>query len=437
MEDYPLYEIKIDTDSKDLGVFCISVVDSPAIEKNFIMFSKDGEKVKIQYKSDDIKQIVTGPILIPDKQILRKTDDDLYYNVVMSSDTIKQILIKYTKEHQNLNSNFQHAETDKITDIVFFENWIISSETQDKAFHLGFKDLPVGTWMSSMYVADLETYNKIKEGNFNGFSIEGNFQKKLMKMSNIYKNETDKDMIKNELKNIFNKLILLYEKEEIKFEDLKLEDGTVIRIDEDGTVRYVETLEVLPDGEYKLNPETPESDPVILTIKDGKKIENVVAKVEDTKTKFEISVTLEDGTPIFIDDFDVAFKEDGTVLADGEYTLSDKTILKIEGGIVISKSEPAKEEPAKEEPAKLSKVKEELELNLSKITNELKLKNESEKTLLSKVESLEKEILELKKKPIVEHTPKNSVGNPIENEVEPVGRAAKFKKQHEQIMANK
>ena len=50
------------------GMFKISLVDKPAIEEDFVYFSK--EEV-IQYFADDEKREVVGPIMIPNKEIVR------------------------------------------------------------------------------------------------------------------------------------------------------------------------------------------------------------------------------------------------------------------------------------------------------------------------------------------------------------------------------
>jgi hypothetical protein len=47
----------------------------------------------------------------------------------------------------------------------------------DKSTALGF-DVPKGTWMVSYKINNKETWQKIKNGELNGFSITGNFIEK-------------------------------------------------------------------------------------------------------------------------------------------------------------------------------------------------------------------------------------------------------------------
>ena len=72
-----LFELKIDDELLD-EVFAISLVSEPAIESNFVFFDK--EKVQFQ-KIDNEKRIVAGPVLIPNKKILRVDGEGKPYEV--------------------------------------------------------------------------------------------------------------------------------------------------------------------------------------------------------------------------------------------------------------------------------------------------------------------------------------------------------------------
>ena len=58
------------------------------------------------------------------------------------------------------------------------ESWIIEDEQMDKSKKYGFS-LPVGTWMISMKVENDAIWQKVKDGEVKGFSIEGFFADKL------------------------------------------------------------------------------------------------------------------------------------------------------------------------------------------------------------------------------------------------------------------
>ena len=62
-----IFELVIEDENVD-EVFAISLVEEPAIESNFVFFDKE----KVQFAAiNDEKRLLMGPILIPDKKILR------------------------------------------------------------------------------------------------------------------------------------------------------------------------------------------------------------------------------------------------------------------------------------------------------------------------------------------------------------------------------
>ena len=65
MEKLQNIELTIGDETED-GVFAVSLVEKPAIEKDFIALSKEEIKLKV---IDEDKRIVVGFALVPDKKI--------------------------------------------------------------------------------------------------------------------------------------------------------------------------------------------------------------------------------------------------------------------------------------------------------------------------------------------------------------------------------
>ena len=81
-----LFELTIEEKMDE--VFAISLVENPAIESDFIYFGKE----EIQFAKVDTEQrMLIGPVLIPDKKILRVDGEGKPYQVYLSKDTIKQV----------------------------------------------------------------------------------------------------------------------------------------------------------------------------------------------------------------------------------------------------------------------------------------------------------------------------------------------------------
>ena len=181
------YELIIDDETE--GIDAISLVDRPAIEENFIALSKD-----VPYTFQEVsKGIVTGPALIPNKQIYRKDEEGNEFNVYFTEETVEKAAMLYFKNGNQNNSTIQHLK--KVEGVTTFESWIIQDPEKDKAKALGF-DLPKGTWMISQKINNPEVLQKVKDGTYRGFSIEGYFADKLDKK------ETEEDLTLAQIKEL-------------------------------------------------------------------------------------------------------------------------------------------------------------------------------------------------------------------------------------------
>ena len=133
------------------------------------------EKMEYYFASED-QQIVVGPAMIPDMEILRKDEEGKPYYVRFSKAVVQKIAEKFMMELRNHDTNIQHDATDSAHSFVM-ETWIVENE-EDKANSLYGFEVPVGTWMVKMRVQDPETWKQIKAGKLKGFSIEGNFMER-------------------------------------------------------------------------------------------------------------------------------------------------------------------------------------------------------------------------------------------------------------------
>lgn len=134
---------------------------------------------KQQFSINDEKRIVIGPLLIPNKMILREDENGNPYYVYFSRETIKKIAEKFFRENKQNNTDINHDEI--ITkENTLLESWIVEDTIHDKSFMYGFRSVK-GTWMASYKINDDETWKQIKEGKLNGFSVAGFFIEKSKK----------------------------------------------------------------------------------------------------------------------------------------------------------------------------------------------------------------------------------------------------------------
>jgi hypothetical protein len=168
-----LIELILDESMLLTGIDAISLVEYPAIEEDFIALNSQKREVFAMQNQE--KRLLMGAALIPDKPIYRSDGENEYY-VYFSKDTIRKAMELFFKNGYQNNATIEHDYDVKGTTIV--ESWIIEDATMDKSRAYGL-DLPVGTWMVSMKIENESIWQRVKGGEFRGFSIEGYFVDKI------------------------------------------------------------------------------------------------------------------------------------------------------------------------------------------------------------------------------------------------------------------
>ena len=188
-----IVELVIADDSEELTIDAISLVTSPAIEQDFVFFGKENNNLTLA-KVDEEKRMLVSPALIPNKQIFRyDPNTDSNYYVFFSKKTVADAAALYLKHNNHHKATYQHE--DRVSGVLTIESWIKEGE-QDKSKLYGF-DLPDGTWFVKMKIENDEMWNKIKDGELKGLSIEGYFINKMEKMGKQqFSNEEIKEAIK-------------------------------------------------------------------------------------------------------------------------------------------------------------------------------------------------------------------------------------------------
>lgn len=218
----PIYELKINEDlNDDAEVSYISLVDSPAIKKDFMAFSEEfinphkgehkdeflqrcipfvigegkesdqavaicnslweqhfeviynREQIKMQIVSED-QRIISGPLILADMLIYRNNQAFGEHYVKFTAETIKQIAIKFAKRKNADKVNVMHDSALRVAGVTMFETWL-TDKSRGIMPMKGYEDVAEGSWFASFYVENEDVWNNIKSGNLKGFSVEGLF----------------------------------------------------------------------------------------------------------------------------------------------------------------------------------------------------------------------------------------------------------------------
>jgi len=165
--------VELILDEEDaIGIEAISVVESPAIEEDFIALKNQEFKLA---EVDKEKRILMGAALIPNKPIYRRNEDNEYY-IYFSRDTVRKASELFFINGNQNKSTLEHQMP--LTGLSVVESWIVEDKEKDKT-KMYDMDMPLGTWMVSMKVLNDDVWNNyVKTGKVKGFSIEGYFADK-------------------------------------------------------------------------------------------------------------------------------------------------------------------------------------------------------------------------------------------------------------------
>ena len=208
------YKVGIDSET-----YAISMVESPAIESDFVALSKEEEK-RVFLESDE-RHMVYGAALIPDKDIYRNNGEQEFY-ISFTKESIEKMSQDFMKNYRQNEVTLDHDEM--ANDITITESWLVEDPYKDKANALGI-NVPKGSWMIGMKVNQIDVWERVKSGELNGFSVESmisleDFSKQNTNNMNIETNDMFWDKLKNILKDTFSKKV-----EEPTVEELAANSG--------------------------------------------------------------------------------------------------------------------------------------------------------------------------------------------------------------------
>ena len=201
-----VFELTIDDEAVD-GVFAVSLVSEPAIEMNWVYFGKELKFAAI----DTEKQMLIGPLLVPNKKILRVDGEGKPYRVFFSPETIQRLSQMYLEKKYTDSATLEHEN--KINGVHLVESWIVESSTKDKSSLYGLS-LPIGSWAGVFKIDNPTVWNEfVKTGMVQGFSIEGIFSHKLTEMSEEFMEKEIMELSDTEAEIVLSRMKALIKKD--------------------------------------------------------------------------------------------------------------------------------------------------------------------------------------------------------------------------------
>lgn len=194
----PIFNIAIESD--ECGVDKISLVEYPAVESNFLAFSDNSKQVILSIENEE-KQMVTGVLARCDYPIYRNDEQLGEYFIQFDKSVIVKMAEKMLKENHQNSINIEHKENSDIKGVDMVELFIKDSEKGVNP--KGFEDIKDGSLFATYHINNSEIWNKIKNGTFKGFSIEGLFD--FEKEDKEIENDAELDEILSLLDELYKK----------------------------------------------------------------------------------------------------------------------------------------------------------------------------------------------------------------------------------------
>lgn len=206
------YKVGIDSET-----YAISMVESPAIESDFVALSKE-EKKRVFLESDE-RHMVYGAALIPDKDIYRNNGEQEFY-ISFTKESIEKMSQDFMKNYRQNEVTLDHEEM--ANDITITESWLVEDPYKDKANALGI-NVPKGTWMVGMKVNQIDVWERVKSGELKGFSVES-----MISLEDFSKQNTNNMNIETNDMGFWNKmkevLAEVFSKKEGDIEPIDMEE---------------------------------------------------------------------------------------------------------------------------------------------------------------------------------------------------------------------
>ena len=165
----PLYAVSVAPE--DAGMFCISLVDDPAVEVDFLAFNKEQEVMTFAVQ-DEEKRMVRGLVMSCDTPLYRRDKSGYEYYVTYSKDTIRAMAEKYLAMGFQNNVDTMHSW--ELEEGIHMQEFFIK-DAENGINPKGFESVKDGSLFAQFHVLNDEVWDAIKQGTYKGFSLAGQF----------------------------------------------------------------------------------------------------------------------------------------------------------------------------------------------------------------------------------------------------------------------
>ena len=167
LNGYPIFKAELTPETE--GVFAVSFVDEPAMEVPFLAFDREKEPMLFSVQNEE-QRLVLGCIIRADFPILRKDAKGGYFYITFSKEVIREIARRYVENGYTSNFDLYH-DHDQIVDGIRLEELFVK-DTSRGIDPAGFSEVADGSLFACYRILNDAVWEKIKQGDFGGLSME-------------------------------------------------------------------------------------------------------------------------------------------------------------------------------------------------------------------------------------------------------------------------
>ena len=190
----------LDIEDMENIVDTISLVEEPAIEVNWMAFSKDNKNIKAganfeefavlsmfaeeqsksytfevpkeRFQDFEGRNIIVAPAMVADKLIFRTDENGEPFYGFFDAESIRNASYAFQRYKLTDKFNINH-DSEQMTDGVYLaETWLVQDTELDKSNYFGYK-LPKGSWMTMLKIDNDDLYQEyVASGKLKGLSVE-------------------------------------------------------------------------------------------------------------------------------------------------------------------------------------------------------------------------------------------------------------------------
>lgn len=166
----PVYIADVAED-EETGIRCISLVDAPAVESDFLAFAK--KRAPMAYRvADEDRHLLLGVVMRANYPIYRSDADGEYW-IMYRPEAIRRMAEKYLASGRTSAVNIQHVDGSDVEGVDMVQ-WFLK-DTARGIVPAGFGDIEDGSLFAEFHVTNEAVWSAVKAGEFKGFSLEGVF----------------------------------------------------------------------------------------------------------------------------------------------------------------------------------------------------------------------------------------------------------------------